>query len=137
MSHLRPILSEREPKTREERHGAEERDGHDDVGSFGVYLENGLEIEERVELAGVPDNALSGGGAEERNQHALEVVPFCEGVFQRLGRSHARAFDLSEDRRFLHLQANVERDGDQDDGDEEGNAPAPGREVVFGQELAA
>ena len=37
-----------------------------------------LQIEKRVELAGVPDHALAGGGAEQGDQDALEILPFAE-----------------------------------------------------------
>jgi len=44
----------------------------------------------------------------------------------------ARGFDLGEDRRFLHLEANVERDADEDDGNQEGDTPAPIGEGFLG-----
>ena len=40
-----------------------------------VHFENGLQVEKRVELAGVPNDALACGRAEKRNQYALQIRP--------------------------------------------------------------
>ena len=82
----------------------------DDVGSVGVDLENCLQIEERVELAGVPDHSLSGRGAKEGDEYQLEIRPMGERISEGLGRVHARSLDLRVDRRFLHADADIEGD---------------------------
>ncbi len=52
-----------------------------------------------------------------------------KGFLQRLGRSHSRALNLLEYRRFFHFQTDVERDRHQDQRREERNAPAPFLEI--------
>ena len=52
-----------------------------------------------------------------------------EGIFERLGRAHARRFDLREDRRFFHLKPDIQRDHHQEDRNQEGDSPAVTLEI--------
>ena len=61
----------------EERRPDRERAGHERVGELPVEVQRLLEERERVELARVPDHALAGGGAEQRDQHVLQVASGC------------------------------------------------------------
>ena len=70
----------REPAEEDEEAGADEqRDRDHDVGGLVVDLERDGQEEQRVELAGVPDHALTGRRAEQREEHDLEVAPLAEG----------------------------------------------------------
>ena len=91
MIRLRPMRSDSAPNTTKNGMPSSSAIGDDVVGRRRVHLEDRLQIEERVELARVPDDALAGGRAEERDQHALQVVPLGEGFLQRLRRRHARS----------------------------------------------
>ncbi len=122
---LRPMRSDSAPKNDEQRHPQQERDGDDVVRRGVVHLEDRLQIEERVELARIPDHALPCRGAEQRNEHPFQVGPLRERFLQRLGRDRTGPLDVLEDRRFLHLQPDVERNHDEHDGDQEGHPPAP------------
>ncbi len=112
---LPPDLVRKRAEHSEERHAGQKSDRNDDAGGLRIHLQNRLEIKQSVELAGIPNNALAGGRPEQRDQHPLQVLPFSKGVLKRLDGSHACTLDLAEDRRFLHLQANVQGYGDQDD----------------------
>ena len=87
MSFLRPMRSESAPNTVKNGMASQQRYRHHDIGRARIDLEDGLQIKQRVELAGVPDHALPGRGAEQRNQHVLQIHPFGERVVQRLGAS--------------------------------------------------
>ncbi len=63
-----------------ERRADEKPDGHEDVGGARVHAQDVLPVEERVELAGVGDNALAGERAKERDEHLFEVGPLREGL---------------------------------------------------------
>src|SRR5262249_27513652 len=106
-------------------HPEQERDRNDVVGRSAIYPEDRLQIEQRVELPGIPNDSLSCGGAEQRNNNQLQILPMREGFFQRLGRRHPGAPDVLENSRLFHSQTNVERDRNKKNRDEEGNAPAP------------
>src|SRR4029077_12919575 len=116
-------------KNGEERHGEQQGHGNNDKGSAQIHLQNRLQIEQGIVLARVTDHALSCRGPQQRDQEELEVRPLREGFLQRLCRAHARALELRKDRRLLHLEANVKRDDDQDDGNQEGNAPSVALEI--------
>src|SRR5437763_673060 len=68
-------------KDSKERHAQEHGNRHNDEPGTQIYLQDGLEVEERVVLSGVPDHALSCGGAKERNQDQFEVVPVGKRIF--------------------------------------------------------
>ena len=87
-----------------------------------------LEIEQRVELPGVPHHPLPGSGAEQRNQHALQIGPLRERFGQWPSRGHARCLDVLEDGRLAHPQPDVERDPHERNRDDEWQAPSPGAE---------
>ena len=72
---LRPMRSDSAPNTTNSGIPEQQRDRDDVVRGGGVHLEDRLQVEQRVELSRVPDHALAGRGAEQRNQHALQVRP--------------------------------------------------------------
>src|SRR5262249_55421834 len=57
----------------EEGRADDQRRADDDVDGLVVELQRVAEEEESPELAGVPDHALPGGGAEERERDVLVV----------------------------------------------------------------
>lgn len=59
----------------EEGHAEQERQGHDDIGCFRIHFQNGLEIEQLVELRCVTNHALAGGGVQQGDQYALQIQP--------------------------------------------------------------
>ena len=62
-------------KKGEEGQGDEQSNGHNNIGGSSIHLQDGLQIEERVKLPCVPDDALTSRCAEEGDQHALQVAP--------------------------------------------------------------
>ena len=120
-----------------ERRTEDQRAGNQQIGGLRLHLECLRDEEERVELAGVPDHGLTGGTAEQRHDHDLEVVPACEGLGQRRLGSLALFLHAQEDRRLVELHADINRDHQQQDGEQEGNAPAPNIEVLAEQFAAA
>ena len=86
--------------------------------------------EERVELARVPDDGLSRGGAEEREQHDPQVAPLGKRLPERRARMRALGLHRLEHRRFVQLQPDIHRYGEQHDRQKERNAPAPGLERI-------
>ena len=122
---------------REQRHTEQDSDGDHDPGCFGVELQDRRDVVEGVELAGVPDDALTGGGAEQRGQDPLPVFPALQGVAERgLGRL-ARVLQALEDGRFLHPQPDEQRHADQQDGDQERDPVTPVGEAVLGHGAVA
>jgi len=71
------------PEDEEERRRDRERDRHEDIGGLPVDLERGLQERQRVKLAGVPDDSLPGGGAEEHQSDDAPVLAASEGIAQR------------------------------------------------------
>ena len=69
----------------EEWHGRKQCDRNYNVGRAPRHFENRLQVEESIELAGVPDNALAGGGAKERDENQLQIGPVGERLSERLG----------------------------------------------------
>ena len=67
----------------EERRADEEREPDQRVGRDEFELQVDLQEEQRVELARVPDDALSGGGPEEREKDVLVVRIPEEAVLER------------------------------------------------------
>src|SRR3712207_8627593 len=55
-----------------------QRDSDNDVCGGQRDLEHRLQEEERVELTGVPDDCLSGGGAEQHQKEDLPAAPRSE-----------------------------------------------------------
>src|SRR5262249_32263372 len=90
-----------------------------------VDLQIQREEEESVELARVPDDSLTGRGAEEGEQDDLQVAPAREALRQRSFGTFALRLHRLEDRRLLQLKPDVVGEMDQDQGDQEGNSPSP------------
>ena len=109
----------------EERRGEQQRGADEDIAGQVVELQRDGEEEQRVELAGVPDDALAGGGAEQGEQHVLVVRILEEAVAERRLGALALGLHPLEDRRLAQLQADIDGEEEQDDGDQERNAPAP------------
>ena len=59
-------------------------DSDHDIGRPRVYFEDRLQIEKRVELTGIPDDALACGCAEKGDQYPLQVVPLRKRLEQRI-----------------------------------------------------
>src|SRR5439155_5419568 len=76
----------------------------------------------------IPDHALACGGTEKREQNELVVGIAEEAVAQRLLGTFALRLELLEYRRFLQLEADVNRDQQKRNREPERNAPAPARE---------
>ena len=105
-----------------------ESDQH--VGRDEVQLERDQQEEQGVELSGVPDDALAGGGAEQRQQHVFVVGVAQEAVGQgRLG-AFALFLHAHEDRGLAQPEPDIDREHQQDQRHHERDSPAP-----FGEHL--
>ncbi len=109
----------------EEGRPQEQRRRHQDVRGAGVDLERLREEEEGVELAGVPDDRLTRGEPEEREQDDLEVPPLGERLAERRLRPRPLGLHRLEDRRLVELEPDPDRDPEQQERDEEWDAPPP------------
>ncbi len=121
----------------EERRADDECRGDQQVSGLEVELQRVLQEEERVELARVPDDALAGRRAEQRDQHDAGVAPLPEALGQRRARELALGLHFGEHRRLLQAQPDVDRDREQHDGDQERDTPAPGLERLLAEAEAA
>jgi hypothetical protein len=92
---------------------------------INIELQRDGEEEQGIELSGVPDDALAGGGAEQRQQDEAVVRVAQEAVGQGRLRALTLGLHLGEDRRFVQLEPDVDREHQQDQRDQERNAPAP------------
>jgi len=61
----------------------------------------------------------------------VQVFLVREALFERIARQVASRLELREHGRLFHLQANVERDGEQHEAQKERNAPAELAECVL------
>src|SRR5262249_6172718 len=120
----------------EEWRADDERRANQEIDPGRVQLEDVLQEEERLELPGVPDNALPCRRAEEREEDELVVRIVEEALGERALGGAVLALDAEEDRRFLELQPNVDREREEDRGEQERDAPAPRREGLL-RELEA
>ncbi len=75
MSFFRPIRSESAPTTVKNGIPMKKRDRDHDVRGFDIHFQDGLHIEQSVELSGVPDHALPGRRSEKRNQDESSDSP--------------------------------------------------------------
>ena len=73
----------------EERHPDQQGDCDHDVGGFDIHFQDGLHIEQRVKLPGIPDNALPRRRSEKGNQDEFQIRPFGEGILKRLRGGHS------------------------------------------------
>ncbi|MEY9294298.1 hypothetical protein ABH979_007372 [Bradyrhizobium ottawaense] len=126
---MRPILSDSMPNTMKKPVPSSSDQAISRVGGVTVDLQDRLQEEQRVELAGVPDDALAHHAAEQREQHELAVLPVAEGFGQRRLRALALVLHLLEDRGFIEAKPDPDRDAEQQHRDQERDAPAPRREV--------
>ena len=115
----------------EERCADDEGCRHKQVGSRPVNFERLGQEKQRIELAGVPDHGLSGGQTDQGQNHDLQVFPLTERLGQRSFGGFAFGFHFGESRRLVHRQTDINRHGQQSDGDQERNAPAPGFKGLF------
>src|SRR5262249_25466938 len=95
------------------------------VGGLVEDLERDGKEEQRVELAGVPDNALSGGRAEQREQHVFVVGVVEEALGQRSLRTLTLGLHPLEDRGLVQLEPDVDGEAQKNQRDDEWDAPAP------------
>ncbi len=121
----------------EERRAQQQRGADEHVGGLVVQLQRDLHEEQRVKLAGVPHHALASGGAEEREQRVLVVGVLQEAVAEGGLGGLALGLHLREDGGLVQLQADPDGHGEQQDGHQEGNAPAPVGEGFLGHGAAA
>ena len=119
--------TEEDEAWRADRERDRDHDLRGDAGNFQCLREE----EQRVELAAVPHHGLAGGGAEKREDRDFEVVPLTESFHERSLRLLALFDHLFEERRFIELEPDPERDGKQDCRQQERKSPAPGAEFIF------
>ncbi len=115
----------------EESGSQQQRPGDQQVGGIAVNLEDRLQEEQRVELAGVPDHRLAHGEADQGEQHDLAVGPVGERLGERRLGALAFVLHLLEHRRLVEAEPDPDRDAEQQHRDQERDAPAPDREVRF------
>ena len=72
---LAPDAIRKRAEEDEERRAEQERDRDDHVRRDERHLEHGLQEEQRVELARVPDHRLSGRRAEQHEKKTFHVRP--------------------------------------------------------------
>src|SRR3546814_1106809 len=123
---LAPDLVAQPAEDDEEGRAERERDGDQYVRGRAVDLQRLFEEEERIKLSRIPDDRLPRDRAEQRDEHPFEVFPATEGLGQRRLRRRALRLHLFEDGAFLELEADPQRQAEQDDRDQEGDAQAPG-----------
>src|SRR6266511_273162 len=99
-------------------------------------LERALQERQRIELARVPNHALSCCRTEERQHDVFEIERIGEAFLERILRGPTAALETRKERRFLHSQANVERNSEQKKREKEWNSPAVGTEASFTKEHA-
>ena len=105
----RPILSDSQPKKMKNGVPISSDSADQRIGRHVVELQRDGEEEQRVELPRVPDHALAGGRAEQREQHVLVVRILEEAVGQRRLRALAFGLHLLEYRRLVQLEPDVDR----------------------------
>ena len=128
---LQPSDAVRQPAEHdEERRADHKRERNQGIGRDVVELERDGEEEQRIELACVPNHALAGGRAEQREQHVFVVRVVQEALGQRRLRAFALFLHLRKDRRFVQAQPDPDRDAEQEHRHQERNSPAP-----FGEHL--
>ena len=114
--------------------------GQGEEGDLGVHdaPECGDHDEQDADSGGDGTGQHAGEVGEDqqhrRDQQHKGIARRTERVAERRLRHRAFLLDLQECRALVHLQADVERDQQQQDRDEEGNAPAPG---IEGRDLLA
>src|SRR5882762_5477873 len=112
------------PEDEEEGRTDDEGESDQDVRGDEVQLEIQADEKERVELTGVPDDALPGRCAEQRQRDVLVVRVLEEAVLDRCLRTLPLGLEPREDRRLLQLQSDVDGDCKQRDRKPERNSPA-------------
>ena len=115
----------------EERRADSEPDrDHDLRGDAGNLQRLGQE-EQRVELTAVPHDGFAGGGAEQRKDRDLGVTPLAKGFRERTLGLLALFDHALEQRQFIELEPDPERDREQHRREEERYPPAPIAERGF------
>ena len=90
MIFLRPMRSDSQPKNTNSGVVMASAIDIEQVGRLPVELEHALQEGERVELARVPDDALTRGDAEQREQHVAQVERIGEALLERVASSSCR-----------------------------------------------
>ena len=138
MMGLRPILSDSVPKTMKNGVPISSDAPIISCAVVGSTLSCCGQEEQRIELARVPDHALAGGQAEQREQDDLAGCSSwpndsVSGAFEVLPSSFMRLKAGDS----LRLQPDPHRDDQQDERQPERHAPAPGVEGVGAEEILA
>ena len=98
------------------------------VHGLGIDLEGPLQIELRVEKAGVPNHALRHHDAKQRQQHNFEIAPFEKTLgISALGGA-AFGLELPEGWALFQLQPNPNRNRQESDRHQKRHAPTPSLE---------
>src|SRR5262249_56996576 len=121
----------------EERRAENQRQANQEVRRDEVELQVDEDEEQRVELAGVPDDALPCRRTQQRQRHVLVVRILEEAVLQRRLAAFALRFHPAEQRRLVELQPDIDRHQEQRDREPERNAPAPTGEGLRIQRIPA
>src|SRR5262249_35628783 len=125
------------PEHDEEWCSDDERHADQHVDHDVIELERRAQEEEGPELAGVPDDPLASGRAQQRQDDVLVVRIVKEALVERLLRSASFRRHSLEDRRLLELEPDVHREREEDDRNPKWNAPTPGTERILLHESAA
>ena len=104
---------------------------HKQVGSGTVNLQGLGQEEQSIKLTGVPNHGLTRGETDQSQDDDLEVFPLAKRLGQRCFRGFPFGLHFHESRRLVHRQADVNRDGQQSDRDQERNAPSPIGKCLF------
>ncbi len=126
-----PILSDSQPKKYESRRGQRECNRGEDVGGRAIDPQHPFEKEQCVELSRVPHHRLTHHRAGQRDDDDFQIAPAAEGLRKRRLRRGPAALHPEEHRALGELQAYPHGYGEQDDGHQEGNAPAPCLEGIL------
>ena len=115
----------RQPTEEDECRGPDdEPESHDEGTGERVHLGNRLQVEQRPELAAVPDHAL----AQYHNgcdHHVFEIGGIEEGLAPWIFARLPLGLDLRVDRRLLEIGPHVHGDEHQQEGEQERDAPRP------------
>ena len=104
-----------EPAEQDEARRADrERDRDHDLRADTGNLESLRQEEQRIELAAIPHHGFAGGGAEKCQDRNFQVVPLAEGFQEWPSRLLTLLDHAPEQRRFIKLEPDPERDCEQD-----------------------
>ena len=76
---------------------------------YQVYAENPLQVEQRIELTCVPDNALSHGRAKESQQNVAKVIRIAKALLEGVLGNAAFLLKLGIHGRLPQGEADIQR----------------------------